>query len=90
MPRVKDGDAIAVRHRPPPVVARRVSNIGIPGRLTIVYMNAVNDNVTDIMNSDTSPTGNVYTRTPSVDGLEGVHDQFLLESDDHVSLEDDP
>ena len=85
----KDGDPISIADSSPPVMRGRIPHHSISCRLTIVNMNAVDDDVTHILNGDTWPIFNMDIHTPSVDCLETVHHQLFLELDHHISLEDD-
>lgn len=82
--------AVTVGLRPPPCVARGVSNVPVPGLLTVVYVDSMDDDVGDVMYGDAWSISNVNTCTSTVYGLERVHDQLLLQLDHHVPLENDP
>lgn len=86
----EDGHAVAVRDRPPPVVPRRVPHVGVPSLLAVVDVEPVNYDVGHELDGDARPAGNVDAGAAAVEGLEGVHDQLLLQLDRHVALEDDP
>lgn len=86
----EDGHAVAVRYSPPPEVPWGVTHHSIPSPLAVVYVNAVYDNVGHILYGDAWTTCYVDARSSTVDCFERVHDQFFLESDGHVALEDDP
>ena len=53
-------------------------------------MEAMYDDISDILDGNACTIGNVDVDSSGVNGLEAVHQELLLESDDHVSLEDDP
>jgi hypothetical protein len=55
-----------------------------------VDVEPVDDDVGDVLDGDAGTIGDVHVGATSVDGLEAVHDELLLERDDHVPLEDDP
>lgn len=74
MPPSKDGNSITVRYGPPTRMVRGVPYISIPSLLTVVDVNAMDDDVSGIMYGNAWPTGNVNTGTSTIDGLEGVHD----------------
>lgn len=82
--------AVPIRLRPPPRVVRRVSNVPVPGLLTVVYVDPMDDDVGDLMYGDAWSIANVNASTSTVYGLERVHDQLLLQLDHHVPLENDP
>lgn len=86
----KNGDAIPISHRPPAIVGRRATDHGVPGWLAIMDVEAVDDDVGDELDSDAGAVGDVHVGAAAVDGLEAVHDELLLEGDDHVTLEHDP
>lgn len=86
----KDGHTITVGHGAPPIVAWRAAHHGVPCGLAVVDVEPVDDDVGDVLDGDTGTIGDVHVGSSSVDGLEAVHDEFLLERDDHVPLEDDP
>ena len=68
------GDTIPLRRFPKPNMVRRVSYHGITNRFTVMNVDAMYDDVVDIMDGDAPGSGDVDARTPSVDGLVGVHD----------------
>lgn len=86
----KDGHPIAVRYSPPPGMLRRVSDIAIASLLTVMYVNAMNDDVGGIMNGYAWSISNVNTCTSTINSLERVHDQLLLQLNHHVSFEYNP
>ena len=55
-----------------------------------MYVEAVNYDIGDKLDGDASPIGNVDIGTTSIDGLEAVHDELLLEGNHHVPLEHNP
>ena len=82
--------SVAVRYRPPPVMVGGVSHIGVASPLAVVYVETMNDNVCHVLDCNAWPSGNVDAGASAVDGLEGVHDQLLLQFDHHISFENDP
>lgn len=68
----------------------RAPNHGVAGRLAVVDVEPMDDDIGDELNGDTSPIGNVDIDTTAIDGLKAVHDQLLLQFDDHVTLEHNP
>lgn len=86
----EDGDGVAVGHGAPPVVAGRAPDHGIAGGPAVMDVQAMDDDVGDVLDGDAGAIGNVHVGATAVDGLEAVHDQLLLERDHHVALEDDP
>lgn len=87
---VEDRDAVAVRHPPPPVVPRRVPYHGVRPGLAVVDVDAVDDDVGDVVDGDARAASNMDAGAPAVDRLVRVHHELLLQLDDHVSFEDDP
>lgn len=90
MAAAEDGDAVAVRQRPVPVVPGGVPDVGVPALLAVVDVEAVDDDVRHVLDGDARPAGDVHAGAPAVDGLEGVEHELLLEPDGHVAGEDDP
>lgn len=90
MPPTEDGHPITIRYSPPAGVVRRVSDVGIPSLLTVMDMETMYDDVTGVMDGNAWPSSNVNASTPTINCLERVHHQLLLQLDDHVTLEDDP
>lgn len=86
----KDGDAIPVSERSPPVVGGGAANHGVASLLAVVNVEAVDDDVGDELDGDARAVGDVDVGAAPVDGLEAVHYQLLLQRDDHVPLEHDP
>jgi len=86
----EDGHSIAVGNGAPPVVAGRAAHHGVPCGLAVVDVEPVDDDVGDILDGDAGAVGDVHVGAASVDGLEAVHDELLLERDHHIPLEDDP
>lgn len=86
----EDGHSISVGHGAPPIVAGRAAHHGVPRGLAVVDVEPVDDDVGDVLDGDAGAIGDVHVGAASVDGLEAVHDELLLERDDHVPLEDDP
>lgn len=71
-------------------MARRATNHCVPCGLTIMDVETVNYDVCDELDGDASPVGNVNIGSTSIDGLEAVHDELLLEGNHHVPLEHNP
>lgn len=86
----EDGDGVAVGHGPPAVVAGRAPHHGVPRGPAVVDVEAVDDDVGDVLDGDAGAVCDVHVGATPVDGLEAVHDELLLERDHHVPLEDDP
>ena len=86
----KDGNAIAISQRPPPIVGGGAAHHGVPCLDAVMDMDAVDDDVGDVLEGDAGAVGDVDVGAAAVDGLEAVHDELLLEGDDHVTLEHDP
>ena len=71
-------------------MARRAPDHGVAGGPAVVDVKAVNDDIGHELDGDASPVGNVDVDAAGVDRLEAVHEELLLERDDHVALEHDP
>lgn len=87
---IEDGDSISISHGPPSVMRRRVTNHGVAGRLAVMDMEAVDDDIGDELDSDACAISNVDVDATAIDGLKAVHEELLFESDDHVPFEHDP
>lgn len=61
----------------------------LPGP-TVPDPDPVHDHVTHALNRQARPVPDLDPRSPSVDGLEAVHDQLVLEPYHHVPREHDP
>jgi hypothetical protein len=55
-----------------------------------MYVETMNYDICDKLDGDASPIGNVNIGSTSIDGLEAVHDELLLEGNHHVPLEHNP
>lgn len=86
----KDGDAIAIRHCPPPIMAGRASNHGIASRLAVMNVESMNNDICNELDRNASPISDVDIRATAINCLEAVHNEFLLQSDDHVPFEYNP
>lgn len=64
--------------------------IGIARGLAVVDVEAVDDDVAHVPDTDASAVGDVHVGAAPVDGFEAAHHQLLLQSDHHVALEHDP
>lgn len=53
-------------------------------------MDTMDDDIGDELDGNAGTKGNVDIGATTIDGLEAVHDEFLLEGDHHVPLEHDP
>lgn len=71
-------------------MAGRASHHGVPCGLAVVDVESVDDDVSDVLDGDAGTAGDVNVSASAVNGLEAVHDELLLERDDHIPLEDDP
>ncbi|RZR77799.1 hypothetical protein BHM03_00002992 [Ensete ventricosum] len=86
----ENGNGIPVSHGSPSIVRRRAADHGIPGGLAAVDVEAMDDDVGDVLDGDAGAIGDVDVDTTSIDGLKAVHDEFFLERDLHVVVEGDP
>uniref|UniRef100_A0A5K1CVU7 Uncharacterized protein n=1 Tax=Nymphaea colorata TaxID=210225 RepID=A0A5K1CVU7_9MAGN len=84
------GDPVSIGHGPPTIVSRRAPDHGVACRLAVVDVYAVDDDVGHVLNGNARAVGDVDVCPAAVDGLVAVHDELLLEDDDHVALEHDP
>ncbi|ONK55013.1 uncharacterized protein A4U43_UnF8640 [Asparagus officinalis] len=85
----KDRNPVSIRHRPPPVMRWRAPHHRVAHWLVVMNVNPMNDDIGHKLDDDASFVGDVDVDALAVDGLEAVHDELLLEGDDHVALEDD-
>lgn len=88
--RPEDGDAVAVADGAEAVVVDGVPNHAAVLADDVVEPEAVDDYVADELDGDPGAVGDVDADAAAVDGLVALHDQLLLEDDEHVALEDDP
>lgn len=68
----KNRHPVPIGNSPPPVVLRRVPDVSIPSLLAVVYVEAVDDDVGDVLDGEAGPTGDVDARAAAVDCLERV------------------
>lgn len=73
VPPTKDGHSITVGFSPPTRVFRGVSYVGIASLLTVMDVDAMDDDVSGIMYGNAGASSNMDTSTPTINGLEGVH-----------------
>ena len=66
------------------------ANHGVARLLAVVNVEAVDDDVRDELDGNAGAVGDMDVGAASVDGLEAVHYQLLLQRDHHVPLEHDP
>lgn len=86
----EDGNSISITYLSIPDMDWRVSYQSVSCRPTIVNVDAMNYDVSDILHGDTRTViTKVDALASAIDCLETVHDELFLELDDHVSLEDD-
>lgn len=71
-------------------MGRGATNHSIPSWLAIMDMDTMDDDIGDKLNSNAGSKGNMNIGATTINSLEAVHDEFLLQSDHHVSLEHDP
>jgi hypothetical protein len=90
VPGIENADAITVSNASMANMLGRASNHGRPSGLAVMNENAMNDDVTNTLDSNAGPVCNVDLSSSAINGLEAVHDEFLLELDRHVTNEDDP
>lgn len=76
--RAKDGDPIAISKSPPPIMRGRAPNHCVTSYLAVVNMQPVDDHVGDELYGDARTISDVDVHAAAVDGLEAVHDEFLL------------
>lgn len=88
--RPKYRNGVSVRHGSPSVMRRRATNLGISGRYAVVYVNSVDYDVGDVLKSKTCAMRDMNFGASSVDGLEAIHDQLLLQRDHHVVFKYNP
>lgn len=78
MTRAKDGDPISISKGPPTIMRRRAPNHGVPSHLAVMNMQPMDDHVGDELDGDARTISDVDVHAAAVDGLEAVHDEFLL------------
>lgn len=71
-------------------MSRGISHICVSPWFTVVNVETMDYNVRHVLNRNARPTGDMDTSATAVYGLEGIHNQFLFQSNDHVASEDDP
>ena len=69
---------------------RRDENGGRPRRPDVVYVDAKNYDMGDVLDGDLGAAHNMDSGAPAVDGLEARHDQLRIQLDRHAVGEDDP
>lgn len=88
--RPKDGNGIAISHGPPSKMGGGTANHSIASRLTIMDMDAMDDDIGDELDGNAGSISNVNVEATTINGFEAVHNEFLFEGDHHVSLEHNP
>ncbi|MED6218159.1 hypothetical protein PIB30_024341 [Stylosanthes scabra] len=86
----EDRDAVAVSEGSPAVMRRGAANHGVAGLDAVVDVDAVDDNIGDVLDGNACTVGDMDVDAAAVDCLEAVHDELLLQCDHHVVLEHDP
>ena len=86
-----DVNGVAVGAAPEFLKTGRSENVLVPaGGDNIVNMDAVDDDVGDVLDSDLGGAHEVDVCAAPVNGLEARHDELALNLDGHVLGEDDP
>jgi len=78
VPPCEDGNPISIAYCSPPSMLWRVFYHSVPCTLTVVNVDAVNDDVCHILYGDTGAVTNVDVGASSIDCFETVHDEFFL------------
>ena len=86
----KNSNDITIDHCPPSIMARSASDLGVASGLAIMDMETMDNHIGDKLDGDASLIGDVDIHSMSINCLETVHDQLLLQFDHYVSLEHDP
>lgn len=86
----KYGNPITIGRIPPSRMLRWISYIPIASFLTIMYVNAMDNDVSSKMYGNAWPIGNVNTCTSTINCLVRVHNQLLVQLNHHVSFEYNP
>ena len=71
-------------------MCRRTPHHGIASGFTVMNVKTMNYNIGNILNCDAASISNVDIGTPSINSLEAVYNEFLLQLYHHVPLEDNP
>jgi hypothetical protein len=85
-----DGDGVSVSFASISEAVGAASDHGGACLLDVVDVDAVDDDVVDVLDGNGSASGDVDVDATAVDGLEAVHDELVLQLDVHVAGEYDP
>lgn len=86
----EEGDAIPVAPRPVAVMGKGIPDHATTAGLDVMYVEAVDDDIVDILDCDPGPVVDVHLVAAAVDGLVAAHDQLLIEPDHHAPGKYDP
>ena len=86
----EERDGISIGDGSPADVGGAGAHHGITCGAAVVDVEAMNDDVRDILKGDTPTPGNVHVVAAPVDGLEAVHQKLLPQPNGHVGRECDP
>lgn len=86
----KDGNAITITLSPETIMCLRISDHPTLTNHDVKDLDPMDDDVLHKLHRDASTLGNVNIDTSSINGLVAVHDELLLEGDEHASSKDDP
>nr|GMD69116.1 uncharacterized protein A4U43_UnF8640 [Ipomoea batatas] len=78
MARPKNRNPITISHGPPTIMSSGAANHGIAGRLAVMNMKAMNDNIGDELNRNTSSISYMNIDSAGVNSLEAVHNELLI------------
>lgn len=85
-----DTDGIAISFTSFADVCSVTHDLSMAGDFGVVDVNAMDDDIVDILQGEASSTGDVDFHTAAVNGFVAGEDELLLELDCHASLECDP
>lgn len=86
----ENGNGITISHSPPTIMWWWASNQGITSWFTIMNVETMNDNISNKLDSNTSPIRDMHVHTTSIYCFETIHDQFLLKCDVHITFKHYP
>jgi len=83
-------NGVPVRLPSTAIMAGRASDVRRTCDLAVMNVQVVDDDVADELQRETGASGDVHVVAATVERLEAVHDELLLQLDVHVAAEDDP
>lgn len=86
----EDGNPITVAFRPQSIVINGIPNHSTVAGNNVMNPEAMDDDILDELNSNTSSTSNMDIGSSTINGFVAAYDEFLVESDNHTMGKDDP